>query len=85
MERAGKHPTIKRLLENLVPESMDGRRLIRPDGKAQLFNGRTGEPYDNPVMVGYIYISEARPPRGRQDPRPVHRPLLDDCPAAARR
>ncbi|MGE0729735.1 MAG: DNA-directed RNA polymerase subunit beta [Acidimicrobiia bacterium] len=56
VERAGKHPTIKRLLENLVPESMDGRRLIRPDGKAQLFNGRTGEPYDNPVMVGYIYI-----------------------------
>jgi DNA-directed RNA polymerase subunit beta len=56
VERAGKHPTIEKLLENLHPESLDGRRLIRPDGKAQLFNGRTGEPYDNPVMVGYIYI-----------------------------
>ena len=56
VERAGKHPTIKKLLENLHPEAVDGRRLIRSDGKAQLFNGRTGEPYDNPVMVGYIYI-----------------------------
>ena len=29
---------------------------IHPDGKAILFNGRTGERYDNPVSVGYIYI-----------------------------
>ncbi len=56
VEKAGKHATIKRLLENLHPEAADGRRLIRPDGKAQLYNGRTGEPYDNPVMVGYVYI-----------------------------
>ncbi len=25
-------------------------------GKAQLFNGRTGEPYDQPITVGYMYI-----------------------------
>ena len=56
VERAGKHPTIKTLLENLYPEAADGRRLIRSDGKAELYNGRTGEPYDNPVMVGFIYI-----------------------------
>ncbi|MEA3215803.1 MAG: DNA-directed polymerase subunit beta, partial [Acidimicrobiia bacterium] len=56
VDRAGKHPTIKTLLENLYPEAVDGRRLIRPDGKAQLYNGRTGEPYDNPVMIGFIYI-----------------------------
>jgi DNA-directed RNA polymerase subunit beta len=53
---AGKHPTIKQLLENLYPESPDGVRIIQPDGKAQLYNGRTGEPYDNPVMIGFIYI-----------------------------
>jgi DNA-directed RNA polymerase subunit beta len=56
VEKAGKHPTIKKLLENLYPEAADGRRMIRPDGKALLYNGRTGEPYDNPVMVGFIYI-----------------------------
>ncbi|MBQ9978055.1 MAG: DNA-directed RNA polymerase subunit beta [Clostridia bacterium] len=27
----------------------------REDGKTQLFDGRTGEPFDNPVTVGYMY------------------------------
>ena len=31
----------------------DGRRAT---GKFKLFNGRTGEPFDNPVTVGYMYI-----------------------------
>jgi DNA-directed RNA polymerase subunit beta len=30
--------------------------MIQPDGKTTLYNGRTGEPYDNPVSVGYMYI-----------------------------
>ena len=34
----------------------DGGRLIGTDGKATLYNGRTGEPYDNPITVGYVYI-----------------------------
>ena len=60
-DQAGKHPTIKKIFENLHPEAPgteygDHGRLIGPDGKAVLFNGRTGEPYDNPVSVGYIYI-----------------------------
>ena len=55
-EAAGKHPTIQGVLENLNPESADGIRLIGHDGKMQLFNGRTGDPYDNPVTVGYMYI-----------------------------
>jgi DNA-directed RNA polymerase subunit beta len=60
-EQAGKHPTIKNIFENLNPEAPgttygDGGRLIGPDGKAVLYNGRTGEAYDNPVSVGYIYI-----------------------------
>ncbi|MCI2974532.1 MAG: DNA-directed RNA polymerase subunit beta [Ferrimicrobium sp.] len=55
-EEAGGLPTIKELLVNLNPQSFDGNRLVGEDGKAQLYNGRTGEPYDNPVMVGYVYM-----------------------------
>jgi len=55
-EASGKHPTIKQILSNIRPESPDGKRLIRPDGKAILYNGRTGEPYDQPITVGYVYI-----------------------------
>jgi DNA-directed RNA polymerase subunit beta len=55
-EASGKHPTIQSILEHLNPESVDGTRLIRTDGKTVLYNGRTGEPYDNPVTVGFMYI-----------------------------
>jgi DNA-directed RNA polymerase subunit beta len=55
-ETAGKHPTIQQILTNLNPESIDGVRLIQPDGKTSLYNGRTGDVYDNPVTVGYMYI-----------------------------
>jgi DNA-directed RNA polymerase subunit beta len=34
----------------------DGDRMVGPDGKAQLFDGRSGEPYPFPVAVGYMYI-----------------------------
>jgi DNA-directed RNA polymerase subunit beta len=59
--RAGKHPTIKSIFENLTPEATDPRygdngRLIQSDGKTTLFNGRTGEAYDNPITVGIVYI-----------------------------
>jgi DNA-directed RNA polymerase subunit beta len=55
-EDAGKHPTIQALLEQLRPEGVDGERLIDTNGKTPLFNGRTGERYDQPVTVGYMYI-----------------------------
>ena len=55
-EQAGKHPTIVQILDNLTPESPDGLRLIRTTGKTQLFNGRTGDPYDNEITIGYMYI-----------------------------
>ena len=29
---------------------------FRRDGKTTLYDGRTGEPFDNPVTVGYMYI-----------------------------
>jgi len=34
----------------------DGDRLIGSSGKTQLFDGRSGEPYPDPVSVGYMYI-----------------------------
>jgi len=34
----------------------DGDRLIGGSGKTQLFDGRSGEPYPDPVSVGYMYI-----------------------------
>ncbi|PWN02027.1 DNA-directed RNA polymerase subunit beta [Nocardioides silvaticus] len=34
----------------------DGERLIGEDGKASLFDGRSGEPFKDPVSVGYMYI-----------------------------
>ncbi|MBK5287430.1 MAG: DNA-directed RNA polymerase subunit beta, partial [Acidimicrobiia bacterium] len=30
--------------------------LVNDDGKATLYDGRTGEAFDNPVTVGYVYI-----------------------------
>jgi DNA-directed RNA polymerase subunit beta len=60
-EEAGKHPTIQSIFQNLQPEATDSRygdggRLMQDDGKTTLFNGRTGEPYDNPITVGVVYI-----------------------------
>ena len=43
------------LLGSTLPNK-DGMRLIGADGKAQLFDGRTGEPYKQHISVGYMYI-----------------------------
>ncbi|MFX4285725.1 DNA-directed RNA polymerase subunit beta [Janibacter sp. G349] len=43
------------LLDSTTP-TRDGVRLIDRSGKANLFDGRTGEPYPDPVSVGYMYI-----------------------------
>ncbi len=56
VETAGKHPTIQQILENINPESVDGKRLIGVNGKTTLYNGRTGDPYDNDITVGFMYI-----------------------------
>jgi len=55
-EKSGEHPTIQDIFENLNGEGADGQRLIQTTGKAVLRNGRTGEEYDNPITVGYMYI-----------------------------
>ncbi|WP_426625165.1 DNA-directed RNA polymerase subunit beta [Leifsonia sp. McL0607] len=43
------------LLDSTLP-TRDGDRLIGSSGKTQLFDGRSGEPYPDPVSVGYMYI-----------------------------
>jgi DNA-directed RNA polymerase subunit beta len=43
------------LLGSVLP-NRDGRRLVGTGGKASLFDGRTGEPFKDPISVGYIYI-----------------------------
>ncbi len=53
---AGRHPTIRKVFEQLHPDSADGTQLIGTDGKTTLYNGRTGEVYDNRISVGYVYI-----------------------------
>lgn len=43
------------LLSSTLP-SRDGEVLVDSDGKARLFDGRSGEPFPYPVTVGYMYI-----------------------------
>ena len=46
---------IHEILRNVNP-NRDGNRLVNEDGKATLFDGRTGEPFDSKITVGYTYI-----------------------------
>ncbi len=55
-EKSGDHPTIQEILEGLNPESANGDRLVGTNGKLDLYNGRTGEMYDNQITCGYMYI-----------------------------
>ncbi|HMK10926.1 MAG TPA: DNA-directed RNA polymerase subunit beta, partial [Acidimicrobiales bacterium] len=55
-DQAGKHQTIRQIFDNLRPDGVDGAKLISEDGKMTLFNGRTGEPYDRPITVGFVYM-----------------------------
>ncbi len=43
------------LLGSTLP-NRDGERMVKEDGKAALFDGRSGEPFPAPVAVGYMYI-----------------------------
>ena len=46
---------IQGLLDNGRP-NQDGEKLISSEGKTQLFDGRTGEPFPQEVGVGYMYM-----------------------------
>ncbi|RJQ69460.1 DNA-directed RNA polymerase subunit beta [Pseudonocardiaceae bacterium YIM PH 21723] len=43
------------LLSSTLP-NRDGEHMVQGNGKAQLFDGRSGEPYPYPIAVGYMYI-----------------------------
>ncbi|WP_425303318.1 DNA-directed RNA polymerase subunit beta, partial [Nocardia wallacei] len=43
------------LLGSTLP-NRDGEVMVGADGKATLFDGRSGEPFPYPVAVGYMYI-----------------------------
>ncbi|HTL42537.1 MAG TPA: DNA-directed RNA polymerase subunit beta, partial [Pseudolysinimonas sp.] len=46
---------IEGLLDSTLP-NRDGDRLIDSTGKTRLFDGRSGEPFPEPISVGYMYI-----------------------------
>ena len=50
-----KEEELQGLLSATLP-NRDGDKLINDDGKAELFDGRSGEPFPYPVTVGYMYI-----------------------------
>ncbi len=43
------------LLASTLP-NRDGEVMVDSDGKAKLYDGRSGEPFPYPVTVGYMYI-----------------------------
>jgi DNA-directed RNA polymerase subunit beta len=43
------------LLSSTLP-NRDGVRMVNGQGKAKLFDGRSGEPFPDPIGVGYMYI-----------------------------
>ncbi len=44
------------LVLDSTTRTKDGLKLVNPNGKANLFDGRTGEPIPGEIAVGYIYI-----------------------------
>src|SRR5439155_8133690 len=56
VEQSSGEGTIEQLFEKMHPDGANGGRLVGLDGKAKLYDGRTGEAYDRPVTVGFVYI-----------------------------
>lgn len=52
-------------------------------GQIRLYDGRTGEQFERPVTVGYMYMLKLEPPGRRQDARAFHRFLQHGYSAAA--
>ncbi len=55
-EQSGPLGTIEHLFETMHADGAGDRHMVGTDGKATLYDGRTGEAYDRPVTVGYVYI-----------------------------
>ncbi|MDQ1500854.1 MAG: DNA-directed polymerase subunit beta, partial [Actinomycetota bacterium] len=56
VDETGRTPIIKDILGGLHADGFDGTTLISDDGKVQLYDGRSGKPYDRKITVGYVYI-----------------------------
>ena len=50
---------VKELVKGIKESGCD---WVRDDGKVTLYDGRTGEPFDEPVAVGFILYPETCPP-----------------------
>jgi DNA-directed RNA polymerase subunit beta len=50
-----KEEEVTGLLGSTLP-NRDGNRMVDGTGKANLFDGRSGEPFPQPVGVGYMYM-----------------------------
>jgi DNA-directed RNA polymerase subunit beta len=48
-------PVFDGISEKHIKDLLDDAKLPR-DGKTRLYDGRTGEPFDQKVVVGYIYM-----------------------------
>jgi len=46
---------ILEVVQKALP-NRDGQKLVDADGKATLYDGRSGEPFDSKITVGYIYM-----------------------------
>jgi DNA-directed RNA polymerase subunit beta len=56
VEQSNKEGTIEQLFEKMHPDGANGARLVDENGKATLYDGRTGEAFDRRVSVGFVYI-----------------------------
>jgi DNA-directed RNA polymerase subunit beta len=50
------NPGVEPPLSVSMPISLDNKPGTRVSGKVKLYNGRTGEPYDQAITVGYMYM-----------------------------
>jgi DNA-directed RNA polymerase subunit beta len=50
------HPGLEPNLAVRMPVALDNNPGTRVAGKVKLYNGRTGEPYDQAITVGYMYM-----------------------------
>ena len=83
-EKSGEHPTIQEIFERPQPRGRQRRpphRHRRQGHVVQRPHRRAVRQPDHRRL--HVHL-EVGPPGRRQDPRPLHRPVLDDHPAAAR-
>ena len=86
---AGRHPTMRQIFERLHPEALgtsygDGGRLLGHRRQGHALQRPDRRALRQSHQRGLRLHPQARPPGRRQDPRPFHRALLDDHPAAPR-